>query len=142
MKNTIKKLTMKSVIETSVLAPSLIRALVNFHGGWDRFKEIAKDTCNHGAAGGQSFCGYVESTVFFKANRKDIKQWLKDLASDFDQSTAEMVRCWGTLSDYTIDEISEAVYALEGDAVGPVCETIGWALAEQLSGEVVELTDE
>lgn len=142
MKNTIKNLTMKSVIETSVLSPSLIRALVNFHGGWSQFKEIAGDISNHGAAGGQSFCSYHEATVFFKANRKDIKQWLKDLASDFDQSTAEMVRCWGTLSNYSIDEISEAVYALEGDAVGAVCETIGWSLAEELSRSVVDLTDE
>lgn len=142
MKNTIKKLTMKSVIETSVLSPSLIRALVNFHGGWDRFKEIAGDTYRNGASGGQSFCGYDESVVFFKANRKDIKQWLKDQASDFGTSTAEMVQNWGTLPVYTLDEISEAVYALEGDAVGPVCETIGWALAEELSRNVVELADE
>ena len=142
MTNAMKKLTLKSVIETSVLSPRLIRALVNFHGGWGEFKETASDIYNHGADGGQSFCSYHEATVFFKANRKDIKQWLKDLASDFGTSTAEMVQSWGTLANYSIDEISEVVYALEGDHVGPVCETIGWALAEELSRNVVELADE
>ena len=130
---TIKSLKLSEVIENTSIAPTLVRSIVRWHGGWEEFKDMSADIANYGANGGQSFVYYDDSNKFFRSHAKDIKDYLCGLANDcYGQTVTEMIGSWKQTKCYNYDEINTALYCGKGDAVNDVfCNSL-WAIVEEL----------
>lgn len=139
--NTLKSLKLSSVIEESNIDATLIRGVVAWHGGWEAFKEIAEDIYKNGANTGISFIWYTDSVKFFRKHAPAIKSWLSDLAAEcYDCSAAEMIKKWD-LSEYTVDEISVALYCGKGDAVDQVFDKAVKAVTEEIARIICEMVE-
>lgn len=139
---TIKNLKMSEVIENTPIAPSLVRSLVRWHGGWEAFKDMSYDVSNYGANGGQSFIYYDDSNKFFRAHAKDIKNYLTDLADDcYDTTVTEMISSWKQTNCYNYDEINYALYCGKGVAVNDVfCNSL-WCIVEELCRTIQDMVE-
>lgn len=135
-----KKLKLSTVIENTNLDASLVRGLVAWHGGWEEFKNIAQDISNHGANTGISFVWYEDSVKFFRNHAPAIKVWLKSLASDsYDiESVGSMLSKWDLVSQYSVDEINQALYTGKGDARDSVYDAAVKAVTQDLARVVVD----
>lgn len=75
--------TLKQFVTQSNLDSKLLRAVVRQVGGWENFKEIARDVASHGASGGFSgFIYYMDTVAFTKRNKAAVVASLENLASD------------------------------------------------------------
>lgn len=139
---TIKTLKLSEVIENTNIDPTLVRALVRWHGGWSEFKESASDISNYGANNGNSFIYYTDSTKFFRAHAPAIKEWLTYTAEEiYDMGIGQMLNQWKGCSDYSQDEINQAIYTGKGDAVDSVFCNCLWAIVEELATNICDLID-
>lgn len=139
---TLKSLKLSTVIENSNIDATLIRAIVRWHGGWSEFKEISGDISKYGANTGISFIYYTDSVKFFRNHAPAIKIWLTDLAADvYDCTMGEMVKQWN-LSQYSIEEINQALYTGKGDAVDQVFDIACKAVVEEIARAVVDSVEE
>lgn len=136
----LKSLKLSSVIDNVNLDPSLVRGIVSWHGGWDKFKSISEDICNYGANTGISFIYYTDSVKFFRNHAPAIKSWLKCLSSDcYDgESVGSMMSKWDLVSGYTVDEINQALYTGKGDAVDSVFDVACKAVVEEIARAVID----
>lgn len=135
-----KNLKLSTVIENTNIDASLVRGVVAWHGGWEEFKNIAEDISNHGANTGISFIWYTDSVKFFRNHAPAIKSWLKSLATDcYDvESVGSMMSKWDLISQYSVDEINQALYTGKGDAVDQVFDVAVKAVTEELARVVVD----
>lgn len=134
----LNSLKLSTVIENVNIDPSLVRGIVNWHGGWDKFKSISEDICNYGANTGISFIYYTDSVKFFRNHAPAIRSWLKCLSSDCYgvESVGSMMVKWELVSAYTIDEINQALYTGKGDAVNSVFDVACKAVVEEIARAV------
>jgi hypothetical protein len=142
---TLKSLKLSTVIENSNIDATLIRAIVRWHGGWDEFKEISSDISKYGANTGISFIYYTDSVKFFRNHAPAIKSWLKSLSEEYyydHDSVGSMMDKWDLVSQYTIEEINQALYTGKGDAVDQVFDVACKAVVEEIARAVVDSMEE
>lgn len=139
---TLKTLKLATIIESTNIAPSLVRGIVKWHGGWEEFKAISEDLAAYGANTGQSFVWYTDSVKFFKNHAPELKTWLDEIATDLYSTTiAEMMAKWTLLRGYTEHEINTALYSGKGDARDSVFDVVVKAVTEEIARLVVDATE-
>jgi hypothetical protein len=75
----------------------IIEAVIEQLGGTDNLQDVV----NHGAdAGYPGFTYYKDTCEFYKNNRKEINQMVRDMASDLGEKPVEMVGGFGCLKAY------------------------------------------
>ena len=107
-------LTLKSFIKDSFIPATLIRAIVAGNGGWNEFKEKAKDIADHGS---QSGCGgfiyYTETMSFTAKYRPLIAEFAEEQAADLGyNSVITMIQNFNTIKDceFSNNDIAKALY--------------------------------
>lgn len=135
-------MTISTLISQTNIPASLVRAVVRQLGGWDSFKESAKDIANHGIDGG--FHGFIhtrDTVSFAKRNRANIQAMAQEQASDFGSSIIEMIQNFGCFRN---DKPSEAdiCTALYGgrstDNTENVLNALAWYAGEEVSRAYVD----
>jgi hypothetical protein len=134
----------RDFIDKSSLPAPLIRAVILQAGGWDSFKESAKDITNHGADSGFSGFIYYTDTVKFT---KRHKAKLLELASEWDKQTEEQgtiafIARFNCLKGLTQEEIAKAIYTGKGDDVTQVYNALAWFALEEVARSLADLLDE
>lgn len=127
--------TLKSLIENSNIPAKIIRSVVRGLGGWESFKESAKDVYNHGAAGGYGNFIYHSDTVKFTEKlRKPIVNLVENLAADLGEEPMELVSNFSCLKgDYTYTEVAKALYGrATQDSKTYIYNALAWFALEEV----------
>ena len=128
------------LINSTNIPESLVEAVINQFGGWDDFKESAKDVVKNGIdAGYGAFIYYADTVRFAHDNLKAIlalaKHWAEELGQDGAYSFIAGFNC---LPDYSADEIAEAIYTHSidddtwNDDFVQVMNALAWFAAEEV----------
>jgi hypothetical protein len=106
----------------------------------DDFKDIA----NHGIDGGFSgFIYYRDTVSFFKRNKAEIVELVKEMASDFGQSPIEFVKSFQCLKDDDWEaEIAECLYGRITKDNVTVPNALAWFAAEEAAREYMNDREE
>lgn len=104
----------------------------------EEVKQILSDICRGGGnAGWGGFCYHSELLEFYKNNRNEILDHLKNFASELDQGLLEMIKGFNCLKDYelTLDEIGEVIYGKNYDheCASLIIDALCWAVLEDLA---------
>lgn len=139
-----EKITIKTMIEKSDIPAKLIRSTINQLGGFESFKESARDITRHGIDGGfHGFIYYSDTMDFFKRNRKDILVILQNDVECFGSSgLLEFIKSFNCANDCTIDEIARAIYQGKGDCVEQVYNCLAWYAGETVCRLYDDLTQD
>lgn len=113
----------------------LINAVKRNLGG--DVKQQMKDITNHGIDGGfGGFIYYSDTVKFFKNNRAEIIELVREMAQDFGQDPIEFVASFNCLkpADFeTREEIARALYGkLKADDI-QVANALTWFAGEEVS---------
>lgn len=102
------------------------------------WKEQFEDIVNHGIDGGFSgFIYYSDTVSFFKRNKDEIVELVKEMADDFGQSPIELVKsfnCLGKKEDWEA-EIAECLYGRISADNLTVPNALAWFAAEEAARE-------
>jgi hypothetical protein len=110
MTTTTKNPSLVSLIDSTNIPESLVRAVVRQMGGWKSFKESAPDITRHGISGGfHGFIYYSDTIAFAKRNRKEILEMASAQAKEFGQGLVEMIKGFRCLDGATEAEIVEGL---------------------------------
>ena len=145
-----KNLTMKTLIASSSIPATLIRAVVKNMGGWDSFKESAQDVADHGASCGfGNFIYYTDTVVFTAKNRKAIAELAAQQAADFgDSSEIEMILGFNVIKkdndDLTSSDIARALYGrlTDDDKKTTIYNVLAWYTLEEVSRAYCDLVEQ
>ena len=66
------KITIQKMIDSSDIAPKLIRAVIAQSGGWESFKECARDLSRQADAGFHGWIYYTDTVKFTQRNKDNI----------------------------------------------------------------------
>jgi hypothetical protein len=138
-----KRITQKSLIESTSISAALVRATVRQCGGWDNFTERARDVVNHGAAGGFSgWIYYTETVVFTRRNRAAIAALCESTAKELgDGGAVALVRGFNCLKgDYTESEVARTLYG-KGDGEQIVANALAWFALEETARAYADLIE-
>lgn len=92
---------------------SLIDAVIEQLGGWDdETGGVIEDINSHGADAGWVGFTYTKDTCeFYKANRKEINDWIKETAEEMGcKSSVELVKGFRCMEGETEDNIGRCLY--------------------------------
>ena len=125
--------TIKSFVEQSHIDASLIRAVIRQAGGWDSFKEIAKDVCDHGAdCGFSGFIYYNETVPFAKRNKKAILAYAEEMAKDVGDADEFVLIAGFNCLDISVSEVAEAIYNPRSEHRTEVFNAMAWFTLEEV----------
>lgn len=138
------KVTQSSLIESTNIPASLVRAVIRQMGGWESFTQSAPDICRGGIDGG--FNGFIytrDTESFTRRNREAIQQLASEQASDFGTSVAEMIQNFGCFRHGTKPTDSEIGLALYAGKDGGACvlNALAWYAGEEVSRAYCQLSD-
>lgn len=141
-----KNITLKTFTEQTNVPARLVRAVVRQMGGWEAFKEAARDITRHGIDGGfNGFIYYSDTEAFAKRNRKDIAAMASAQADDFGTGVFEMIRGFGCfkgdkLSD---EELGQALYAgKQAEDAPAILNGLAWYAGEEVARSYCDLTEQ
>lgn len=129
------KITQKSLVDSTNIPASLVRAVIKQFGGWESFTESALDVYNHGIAGGfHGFIYYGDTVKFAKAHKADIQKLASEQAEEFGVGTLEMIQGFGCLGkDYSLDEIGKCLYGCgHCDDETQIYNALAWYAGEEV----------
>jgi len=110
MTTTTKNPSLVSLIDSTNIPESLVRAVVRQMGGWESFKQSAPDITRHGISGGfHGFIYYSDTIAFAKQNRKAILEMATWHAEQFGEGLVEMIKGFRCLDGATETEIVEGL---------------------------------
>ena len=117
---------------------ALAAAVICQSGGWETFKENAPDVANHGIdAGFHGWTYYSETIGFFEKNRKEIVEFLINLACEHGFATVEMIGQWRCMEGATAREIASTLSGV-GEPDPTVATGMSWCVAEDVSRRFVD----
>ena len=140
---TTKKPSLASLIDSTNIPETLVRAVVRQMGGWESFKESAPDICRGGIDGGfHGFIYYSETEPFAKRNRKAILEMASAQAKEFGVGLVEMIQGFGCFRHSKPTE-SEIVEALAGRGTETqVPNALAWYAGEEVARAYCDMTEE
>lgn len=100
-----------------------------------------EDITNHGIDGGFSgFIYYADTIKFFKANRHEIIELVREMAQDFGQDPIEMVAGFNCLTNdfETREEIARAIYGRVAKDDSLVANALAWFAAEEVARSMTD----
>ena len=134
-------MNLKSFIEKSNLPEDLIRQVVRQIGGWDSFKEHARDVSMYGAAGGfGGFIYYTDTCRFYAVNRDAILEAVRDMAQDIGEEPMQLVRSFNCLKDSTESEVGLTLYGQKHQHDTQVANALAWFALEEVARSYEDLT--
>lgn len=135
-------MTLTEFIKQSDIPSELIRAVVRKAGGWDSFKEMAKDVNNHGADGGfHGFTYYEDTCRFYAINRDSILEYARSMAEDFGMDLMAFVASFRVLKDSTESEIGLTLYGTKKQYDTTVANALSWFALEEVSRSYVDILE-
>lgn len=137
------KITLKQLIATNNIAPSLIRAVVKQIGGIQSFNASWSDIVNYGIGGGFSgFIYYSDTVKFYEKNKSAIWDLLTDLANDLGESPVEMVANFGCLKSFDQSDIIEfMVKGKKAEYYDNIANGLSWFAAEEVVAIAADFFD-
>lgn len=138
------QITLKAFCDSSPIAPSLIRAVVRQHGGWDAFKQDAENIFNHGADAGYGGWIYTsDCTSFTRRNRAAIVQELSSQAADQGEDLCSMVAGFNCLRDHKLSasDVGRVLFSGRGgdeDVRILVENALAWSTLEDVARAYVD----
>lgn len=127
--------TVKAFAAQSNISEKLIRAVVRQNGGWESFQQVAQDIANHGAdAGWIGFSYHADTVPFFTRNRGEIFHLAEEMATEFAQSTIQMIKGFRCLNgDYSEDEIGATLYGPKPKVDTQIANALAWFALEEVA---------
>jgi hypothetical protein len=106
-----------------------------------------EDIYNHGIDGGFSgFIYYSDTVSFFKRNKAEIIELVKDYAAELDMSPLDFVKSFHCLKDSSgvgyEEEIAQALYGKLDDDNHTVPNALSWFAAEEAAREYIDNQEE
>lgn len=141
-----QKLTFSQFIAESGLNPSLIRSTVRQCGGWEMFKEDAKNLqlCSCGAAGGfGGFIYYTDTIAFTKRNKKALLELCKEQAEECygkGYSVGQFIAGFNCV-DCDAEQVVIALYTGKGDNVTEVYNALAWYALEEVARRYCDILE-
>lgn len=133
-------MNLKSFIEKSNLPEDLVRQVVRQIGGWDSFKEHARDVSMYGASGGFSgFIYYTDTCRFYAVNRDAILEAVRDMCDDLGEEPIQFVRSFNCL-DATESEVGLTLYGSKKQHDTQVANALAWFALEEVARSFEDLT--
>lgn len=129
------KTTIRQLIESSNIEPTLIRAVIKQLGGIDAFNDNYQDICNHGNSGGYSgFIYYSDTIPFAKKHKKSILKLAKDQAEEFGMSPLEMIAGFNCFRDFEKDDVFNFLTGIDSneDSETVILNGLAWYAAEEV----------
>lgn len=129
--------TTKQVIEQTNLPPKLVRSVIRQLGD----KSYLEDIANHGIDGGfHGFIYYHETDAFFRRNRADIVQLVKDQARDFGQDAISFVASFRCVEDddQNRESIARALYGRTTKEDTGITNALAWFAGEEVARAFME----
>lgn len=112
----------------------LTRAVVRQIGGWESFKENAKDVTEHGASGGFSgFIYYTDTCKFYKDHKEEIYSLLHSFAGDLGQEVIGLVKGFACLRGSSEEEIGATLYGSSQKHDTSVANALAWFALEEVA---------
>lgn len=139
-----QKFTLSQFIAESGLNASLVRSTVRQCHGWQGFKEIAHDVCNHGANAG--FGGFIypsETVPFYKRNKKALLEICKEQANDIygHGMTVPGFIAGFNCVDCSAEHVAIALYTGKGDNVTEVYNALAWFVIEEVARRYCDIVE-
>jgi len=132
MTTTTKNPSLVSLIDSTNIPESLVRAVVRQMGGWESFKQSAPDITRHGISGGfHGFIYYSDTIAFAKRNRKAILEMANWQAEQFGQGLVEMIKGFRCMNGATETEIVEGLAGRGTDTQVP--NGLAWYAGEEVA---------
>ena len=135
-------MNLKSFIEKSNLPEDLIRQVVRQIGGWDSFKEHARDVSMYGAAAGfAGFIYYIDTCRFYAVNRDAILEAVRDMCDGLGEEPIQFVRSFNCL-DATESEVGLTLYGSKKQHDTQVANALAWFALEEVARAFDDLEGE
>lgn len=133
--------TIKQFAKESHINAQLIRAVIRQIGGFDSFKQSARDVANHGANGGFSgFIYYTDTNAFFKRNKAAILECAKALANDLGEDVFAMIAGFNCLKTDAV-AVSEAIHNPRTNDPENVRNALAWFALEEVARSYSDLAE-
>ena len=133
-------MNLKSFIEKSNLPEDLIRQVVRQIGGWESFKEHARDVSMYGAnCGFAGFIYYTDTCRFYAVNRDAILEAVRDMCDDLGEEPIQFVRSFNCL-DATESEVGLTLYGTKKQHDTQVANALAWFALEEVARSFEDLT--
>jgi hypothetical protein len=113
----------------------VVKAVINKLGGWECFKETAKDVAEHGADSGFSGFTYYADTCAFYANHQtgEIVKMVTEMAEELGEGAIEMVRNFNCLGkEYSDEEVGQTLYGSKAKHNTQVANALAWFALEEV----------
>ena len=135
-------MNLKSFIDKSNLPEDLIRQVVRQIGGWDSFKEHARDVSMYGAnCGFAGFIYYTDTCRFYAVNRDAILEAVRSMCDDFGtEEPIQFVRSFNCLKDATESEVGLTLYGSKKQHDTQVANALAWFALEEVARSYDDLT--
>ena len=134
-------MNLKSFIEKSNLPEDLIRQVVRQIGGWDSFKEHARDVSMYGAnCGFAGFIYYTDTCRFYAVNRDAILEAVRDMCDGLGEEPIQFVRSFNWLKDATESEVGLTLYGSKKQHDTQVANALAWFALEEVARAFEDLT--
>jgi len=139
------KTTISNLIDNTNIPASLVRAVVRQLGGWDSFKESARDIANHGINGGfHGFIYYTDTVKFAKAHKAAILDYAREIASETGhQGAYSLIAGFNCFKGQglTADDVADAVNNPRHDEHTNVMNALAWFAGEEVCGAFCDLQE-
>ena len=127
-------MNLKSFIEKSNLPEDLVRQVVRQIGGWDSFKEQARDVSMYGAAAGfAGFLYYTDTCRFYAVNRDAILEAVRDMCDGLGEEPIQFVRSFNCLKGATESEVGLTLYGSKKQHDTQVANALAWFALEEVA---------
>lgn len=110
----------------------LTNAVIRNLGG----RNYLEDVANHDAGGGfAGFIYYSDTVKFFKNNRKEIVELVKEMAQDFGMDSVSLVAGFNCLTDdfETRESIARCLYGRMNDSDTQTANALAWFALEEVA---------
>ena len=122
-----------TVSNNSGISRRLILATIRQLGG----RESLEDVANHGASGGYSgFTYYTDTVSFFRRNRKDIVEMVKNMAREMGETAHTIVcgfNCLAPCDDQTMESVARCLYGRITDDDTQTANALAWFALEEVA---------
>lgn len=138
-------MNMSKLIANTNIPAALVRAVVRQMGGWDSFKESARDIANHGIDGGfHGFIYHSDTVKFAKAHKADILAYAREMASDIGEPGAySLIAGFNCLRDLKLsgDEVADCVNNSRHEDYTQVMNALAWFAGEEVARAYADMLE-
>lgn len=141
-----KKPTLSLFLAESGLPSSLVCSTIRQCGGWEMFKDTARNLqySSCGALGG--FCGFIyhtDTVPFTKRNKKALLELCKEQAEDYygkGYGVGQFIAGFNCV-DCDAEQVAIALYTGKGDNVTEVYNALAWYALEEVARRYCDILE-